>query len=80
MQWRAIAACLPLLATAVAAAELDARGVEQRVREWQPMEREKRWEGIGWAPTLRDAERLSREHRRPVFLFTLDGKMSVGRC
>jgi len=25
-------------------------------------------------------EQLAREHRRPIFLFTHDGRMNVGRC
>lgn len=58
----------------------DAAWVKQRVAQWQPTEREKRWEGIGWARDIREAERLGKEHNRPVFLFTLDGRMNVGRC
>jgi hypothetical protein len=54
--------------------------VAQRVREWQPTARERRWEAIGWAKDLRDAQRLARTARRPVFLFTHDGRLSVGRC
>ena len=61
-------------------AERDAAWVDARVRAWQPTPAEKRWEGIGWARDLRDALRLAREHNRPVFLFTLDGRMGVGRC
>jgi hypothetical protein len=58
----------------------DSVWVEQRVRDWQPTAREKRWESIGWAKDLRSALALGKKHRRPVFLFTLDGRMSVGRC
>jgi len=54
--------------------------VEQRAREWQPTAREKRWESVGWAKDLRDALGLAKKHNRPVFLFTLDGRMNVGRC
>ncbi len=54
--------------------------VEQRVREWQPTATERRWENIGWAKDLRDARRLSRAHGRPVFLFTHDGRLNIGRC
>ena len=74
---------LTLAVAAGAAAQTathDAAWVKQRVAQWQPTEREKRWEGIGWAGSIREAERLGKEHNRPVFLFTLDGKMSVGRC
>ena len=54
--------------------------VAQRVQQWQPTARDRRWEQIGWARDLRSAERLAKEHNRPVFLFTLDGRMDVGRC
>ena len=70
-----------LAGIAVAApAPRDAAWVEARVRQWQPTAAEKRWESIGWAKDLRHALRLSRESGRPVFLFTLDGRMNVGRC
>jgi hypothetical protein len=54
--------------------------VEQKVREWQPTAKERRWESIGWAQDLRDARRLARAHSRPVFLFTHDGRLNIGRC
>jgi hypothetical protein len=54
--------------------------VAQRVREWQPTARERRWEAIGWAKDLRDAQSRARAARRPVFLFTHDGRLGVGRC
>jgi len=62
------------------AAERDMAWVDQRVQAWQPTEREKRWESIGWAKDIRHALRLAREQQRPIFLFTLDGRMNVGRC
>jgi len=63
-----------------AAAVLTPAQVEQRVREWQPTASERRWEQIGWAKDIRDALRLARQANRPVFLFTHDGRLSVGRC
>ena len=54
--------------------------VEGRVRRWQPTVEERRFDEIGWARDLREALRLAREHGRPVFLFTHDGHMNVGRC
>ena len=59
--------------------DLPAR-VAQRVRELQPTPEERRLDQIGWARDLRDAERLAREHGRPVFLFTHDGRINTGRC
>ena len=58
----------------------DADWVKQRVRQWQPTPAEKRWEAIGWSTGLDSALRLAKKHDRPVFLFTLDGRMNVGRC
>jgi hypothetical protein len=29
---------------------------------------------------LLQAEELAKQHKRPIFLFTHDGKMQVGRC
>ena len=57
-----------------------ARWVDERVERWQPKPEERRIDEIGWAADIREALRLSRESRRPVFLFTHDGRMGVGRC
>ncbi len=77
----AVGLAMPLRANLFAATgERDAAWVEQRVAAWQPTERERRWETIGWAKDIRDAIRLGKQHGRPVFLFTLDGRMNVGRC
>jgi hypothetical protein len=54
--------------------------VKQRIREWDITAAERRFDEIGWTHTIRDAERLAKEHHRPVFLFTHDGRMAVGRC
>jgi hypothetical protein len=54
--------------------------VEKRVQQWQPTAAERRFDEIGWAKDIRDAERLARQSNRPVFLFTHDGHMAVGRC
>ncbi len=54
--------------------------VDQRVQAWQPTAQERRFDEIGWAPSIREAERLARAHDRPVFLFTHDGHMAIGRC
>ena len=54
--------------------------VRQRVEELQPTVKEKRFDEIGWAGDIRDAQRLAKEHQRPVFLFTHDGRMNIGRC
>jgi hypothetical protein len=54
--------------------------VDARVAEWWPTASEKRFDAIGWAPDLRAARRLAAEHDRPVFLFTMDGRVNTGRC
>jgi hypothetical protein len=54
--------------------------VQQRVRELQPSAKEKRFDEIGWAADIRDALRLAKTHQRPVFLFTHDGRINIGRC
>ena len=54
--------------------------VEKRVGEWEIKKEERRFDQIGWTKDIRAAERLAKEHGRPVFLFTPDGRMGVGRC
>ena len=77
-----------LVASAVNAAAEDkpiadrelAGWVEKRVQDWQPTAYDRRFDEIGWAKDVRDALRLAKEHNRPVFLFTHDGRMAIGRC
>jgi hypothetical protein len=71
---------LALLAGALAAETGDRAWVDQRVRELQPRPEEKRFDEIGWAKDIRDAKELAKQHQRPVFLFTHDGRMNIGRC
>lgn len=54
--------------------------VSRRVEAWQPTASERSWSTIGWAAGLGEALRLGKEHKRPIFLFTLDGRMGAGRC
>jgi hypothetical protein len=55
--------------------------VEKRVEDWQPSAEERRLDEIGWAKDIRTAERLAKEHGRPVFLFTYDGaSLATYRC
>ena len=63
------------------AADTDlAAKVDRRVETWQIKPEERPFDAIGWARDIRHARRLAAEHQRPVFLFTLDGRMDVGRC
>lgn len=54
--------------------------IDKRVQAWQPTAAEKRFDEIGWVKDIRTALNLAQEHGRPVFLFTHDGRMGVGRC
>ena len=54
--------------------------VAKRVEAWQPTADERRFDQIGWVKDVREALRLAKEHNRPVFLFTHDGRMAIGRC
>ena len=56
------------------------RWVRQRVADWQPTADERRFDDIGWAADIRAALKLAKEHNRPMFLFTHDGHIDVGRC
>ena len=69
-----------LVANALASEPNELAWVEQRVRELQPTAKEKRFDEIGWAEDIRDALRLGKANQRPVFLFTHDGRMNIGRC
>ena len=81
-QVQVLAVALLVGASALAAGrpERDSTWIDRRVQEWQPTAKERRWEAIGWARDIREAERLAGIHHRPVFLFTHDGRLSVGRC
>ena len=59
--------------------ELQAR-IDRQITDWEPTADEKRFDQIGWCTSLLEAEKLARQHRRPIFLFTHDGRMNVGRC
>jgi hypothetical protein len=54
--------------------------VQKRVQEAQPTRAERKFDQVGWAKDILDAERLAKLHNRPVFLFTHDGRVNWGRC
>ena len=54
--------------------------VLKRLHQFEPTREERRFDLIGWAKDVRDAERLAREHSRPLFVFTHDGNIATGRC
>jgi hypothetical protein len=55
-------------------------GVQKRVQEVQPTRSERKFDQVGWAKDILDAERLAKANNRPVFLFTHDGRVNWGRC
>lgn len=73
-------AAIGALTVGAAPANKSAEWVDKRIQEWQPTTRERRWEEIGWAKDLQSALTLARQNNRPVFLFTHDGRLNVGRC
>lgn len=52
---------------------------ERRIAELQPTAAERRMDEIGWAPDLLTAERLGKEHGRPVCIVTHAGDIATGR-
>ena len=54
--------------------------VQARVQDIEVKKEDRRLDEIGWAKDIREAERLAKENRRPVFLFTHDGRLNIGRC
>ena len=74
-----------MLAAALARAESPKdrdvpKWLDERVAAVWPTLEERRFDQIGWAKDIRTAEELAKKHGRPVFLFTHDGRMGVGRC
>ncbi len=81
----AVAAGLLLLPSVRAAGPMPAADpvpakVDKQVKEWWLKPQEKRFDQIGWAADIRTARKLAAEHNRPVFLFTMDGRVNLGRC
>ncbi len=54
--------------------------LDERIAKVWPTADEKRFDQIGWATEILAARELAQKHNRPVFLFTHDGHMAVGRC
>ena len=78
---RGIGACVALtLVLGAAPATMDSAAVDRRAAEWQPSGRERQWEQIGWAAGLKSGLEIARQSARPLFLFTHDGRLNVGRC
>lgn len=57
-----------------------AQAVDQRIRAWEPLPEERRFDEIGWAGSLTEARRLARQHGRSIFLLTFSESITTGRC
>ena len=53
---------------------------QKRIVDWQPKPSERRFDEIGWAKDIRTARQLAVKSQRPVFIFTMDGRINIGRC
>jgi hypothetical protein len=58
----------------------DLAWVEKRLAEVEESRTERKIDEIGWAKDVREAERLAKEHNRPIYVFTYDGDFRRGRC
>jgi hypothetical protein len=54
--------------------------VDRKVAACAPKPEERRFDQTGWLTDIRSALELAHRHNRPVFLFTHDGRMGLGRC
>jgi hypothetical protein len=54
--------------------------IDKRIERMRPTKDERKFDLIAWAPSLRDAVAAAKASKRPVFLFTHDGHINIGRC
>jgi hypothetical protein len=54
--------------------------VQKQVRQIQPTRADRRFDEIGWAPSILAAEATAAKINRPIFLFTYNGNIDTGRC
>jgi hypothetical protein len=54
--------------------------IDHHVEQLQPTEDDRALDNIGWVTEILEAQKLAAQHQRPVFLFTHDGRMAIGRC
>jgi hypothetical protein len=54
--------------------------VDRKVAACAPEPEERRFDQTGWLTDIHSALELAQRHNRPVFLFTHDGRMGLGRC
>jgi len=88
MRWTMTAAAIALCGAAALAADKlvpppqgdPAAWVDAKVAACSPKPEERRFDQTGWLTDIRSALALAKQHNRPVFLFTHDGRMGLGRC
>ena len=69
-----------MITLALVLALQDPSWVAARVEEWRPKPAERKFDRIGWLTDIRAGLALAKKHDRPIFLFTHDGHMAIGRC
>jgi hypothetical protein len=74
------AVILALLVAGAVQAAPDPAWVSARVKEWQPKASERKFDRIGWLTDIRAGLEAAKASGRPMFLFTHDGRMAIGRC
>ena len=75
----AAAAAAPAPAPPPASGDV-AAWVDRKVADCASKPEERRFDQTGWLTDIRSALELAKRHNRPVFLFTHDGRMGLGRC
>ena len=80
LNWSSVVLFLTVLGSLYSAPAPTRAWIESRVQEIQPTAKDKRFDDIGWAEDIRTAKALALQHQRPIFLFTHDGRMNLGRC
>jgi hypothetical protein len=54
--------------------------VDAKVEAAQPTADERKFDQIAWVTDVLTAQKLAKQHNRPIFLFAHDGRMAQGRC
>lgn len=54
--------------------------VDEKVRATEPNAAERTFDQIAWSTDILTALELAKKNDRPIFLFTHDGRMALGRC
>ena len=77
---RIVALAFLALAAQEKAAPRTPAWVDGRIAEVPPTAAERKFDTIGWVPSIKQALKLAKEHGRPIMMFTYDGQIQTGRC